>query len=74
MKLTNTKTEAPGSVITGVDPRLFNRRFKISEWGSNLSSYPKYSNRKVRANNTDQDQMLQNAVSIQGLYCLPLIK
>ena len=32
---------------------------------------PTYRDRKAFANSVDPDQMLQNAVSDQGLHCLP---
>ena len=33
---------------------------------------PKHWDRRAWANSVDPDQMLQNAASVQGLYCLPL--
>ena len=44
------------------------RKFLIS------TDNPKYWDRQTRANSIDPDQMLQDAASDHGLYCLTLIQ
>ena len=36
--------------------------------------YPKYLDKQACAKNVDPDQMMQNAISNNGLYCLLLIQ